>query len=39
LSPQDIAPSAELVQAVEWIVICSLGITGIEKFAKKDEGQ
>jgi hypothetical protein len=39
LSPQDIAPSAELVQAVEWIVICSLGITGIEKFARKDNAE
>jgi hypothetical protein len=33
LSPQDIAPSKELVEAVEWIVICCLGFTSIDKFA------
>lgn len=39
MSPQDIAPSAELVQAVEWIVICTLGVTSVEKFAKRDGNQ
>jgi hypothetical protein len=29
---QDIAPSKELVQAVEWIVILTLGFTTIDKF-------
>jgi len=35
----DIAPSKELVEAVEWIVISGLGFTAIEKFStkKKDE--
>jgi hypothetical protein len=33
LSTQDIAPSKELVEAVEWIVICCLGFTSIDKFA------
>ena len=37
LSTQDIAPSKELVEAVEWIVIMSLGFTSIDKFSKKDE--
>lgn len=32
LSPQDIAPSAELVAAVEWVTILSLGFTSIDKF-------
>ena len=30
----DIAPSRELVEAVEWIVICCLGFTSIDKFSK-----
>lgn len=30
----DIAPSKELVEAVEWIVICCLGFTSIDKFSK-----
>jgi hypothetical protein len=30
---QDIAPSKELVQAVEWIVILTLGFTTIDKFS------
>jgi hypothetical protein len=29
---QDIAPSKELVEAVEWIVILTLGFTSIDKF-------
>jgi len=35
----DIAPSKELVEAVEWITILSLGFTSIDKFNgnKKDE--
>ncbi len=35
LSPEEIAPSAELVEAVEWVVILSLGFTSIDKFANK----
>lgn len=30
----DIAPSKELVEAVEWIVIFCLGFTSVDKFAK-----
>lgn len=29
---QDIAPSKELVEAVEWVVILTLGFTTIDKF-------
>lgn len=29
-----LAPSPELVQAVEWVTILCLGFTSIEKFAK-----
>jgi len=35
-SPLDIAPSAELVSAVEWVTILCLGFTSVEKFSKKD---
>ncbi len=35
LSPEEIAPSAELVQAVEWVTVLSLGFTSIDKFANK----
>ena len=38
LSPQDIAPSKDLVAAVEFVVIACLGFTSIDKFANKDEG-
>ena len=31
-TPTDIAPSKELVQAVEWIVILSLGFTSVDKY-------
>jgi hypothetical protein len=31
----DIAPSKELVEAVEWITILSLGFTSIDKFSGK----
>lgn len=31
----DVAPSKELVEAVEWIVILSLGFTSIDKFSGK----
>ena len=34
-SPLDIAPSAELVSAVEWVTILCLGFTSVEKFSKK----
>ena len=30
---QDIAPSKELVEAVEWITILTLGFTSIDKFS------
>ena len=35
-SPLEIAPSAELVEAVEWVTILCLGFTSVEKFSKKD---
>jgi len=35
-SPLDIAPSGELVSAVEWVTILCLGFTSVEKFSKKD---
>jgi hypothetical protein len=35
LSPKDIAPSKELVEAVEYITIAMFFGTAIEKFAKK----
>jgi len=35
-SPLNIAPSAELVSAVEWVTILCLGFTSVEKFSKKD---
>jgi hypothetical protein len=37
LSPADIVPSAELVSAVEFIVIACLGFTSIDKFSNKKE--
>lgn len=37
LSTSDIAPSAELVTAVEFIVIACLGFTSIDKFSNKKE--
>ena len=37
LSPADIVPSAELVTAVEFIVIACLGFTSIDKFSNKKE--
>jgi len=39
LSPEEIAPSKDLVSAVEFVVIACLGFTNIDKFARKDEGQ
>jgi hypothetical protein len=39
LSPEDIAPSKDLVAAVEFVVIACLGFTSIDKFANKNEGQ
>jgi len=37
--PKSIAPDADLIQAVEYIVIACIGSTAAEKFAKKnDEG-
>jgi hypothetical protein len=32
-TPTDIAPSKEVVQAVEWVVILTLGFTSIDKFS------
>jgi len=37
LSTSDIAPSPELVTAVEFIVIACLGFTSIDKFSNKKE--
>jgi hypothetical protein len=37
LSTTDIAPSAELVNAVEFIVIACLGFTSIDKFSNKKD--
>jgi hypothetical protein len=37
LSPADIVPSADLVTAVEFIVIACLGFTSIDKFSNKKE--
>lgn len=37
LSTTDIAPSPELVTAVEYIVIACLGFTSIDKFSNKKE--
>ena len=36
-SAEEIAPSAELVAAVEWVTILCLGFTSVEKFAKGGE--
>ena len=33
-SPVEVAPSPELVAAVEWVTILCLGFTSVEKFAK-----
>lgn len=35
LSDVAIAPSPELVQAVEWVTILSLGFTSVDKFGNK----
>jgi hypothetical protein len=35
LSHMDVAPSAELVEAVEWVTILSLGFTSIDKYSNK----
>jgi hypothetical protein len=39
LSPQEIAPSAELVAAVEWVTILTLGFTSIDKFSGKAKNE
>tara|TARA_B110000503_G_scaffold78349_1_gene120437 strand:- start:482 stop:709 length:228 start_codon:yes stop_codon:yes gene_type:complete len=36
IHPQSISPDAELIQAVEYVVIACIGSTAIEKFANKD---
>ena len=33
-SPVEVAPSPELVSAVEWVTILCLGFTSVEKFAQ-----
>jgi len=38
-SAVEIAPSAELVAAVEWVTILCLGFTSVEKFAKPSKGE
>ena len=38
MSPKDIAPSKDLISAVQFVVIACLGFTSIDKFASKDEG-
>ena len=35
MSPAEIAPSAELVAAVEWVTILPLGFTSVDKFSGK----
>jgi hypothetical protein len=35
--PKEISPSPDLIDAVKWVVIGALGITGAEKFANKNE--
>lgn len=35
-SPAEIAPSAELVQAVEWVTILTLGFTSVDKFGNRN---
>lgn len=37
-SPVEVAPSPELVAAVEWVTILCLGFTSVEKFAKPSKG-
>jgi len=39
LSPEEIAPSKDLVSAVEFVVIACLGFTSIDKFANKDNAE
>jgi len=40
MSPMDVAPSEKLVEAVEWVVILTLGFTSIDKFSNgKNNGQ
>ena len=38
MSPKDIAPSKDLISAVQFVVIACLGFTSIDKFANKNEG-
>lgn len=38
MSPKDIAPSKDLISAVQFVIIACLGFTSIDKFANKDEG-
>ena len=39
LSPEEIAPSKELVESVEWVVILTLGFTSIDKFSGKKDAE
>lgn len=35
MSHMDVAPSPELVEAVEWVTILSLGFTSIDKYSNR----
>ena len=37
--PKDIAPSKDLISAVQFVVIACLGFTSIDKFANKDNAE
>ena len=39
MSPKDIAPSKDLISAVQFVVIACLGFTSIDKFANKDNAE
>ena len=39
MSPRDIAPSKDLISAVQFVVIACLGFTSIDKFANKDNAE
>lgn len=36
MSPKDIAPSKDLISAVQFVVIACLGFTSIDKFSKQN---
>ena len=39
MNPRDIAPSKDLISAVQFVVIACLGFTSIDKFANKDNAE